>query len=534
MYRQNLRFVALLIYLFGSIMSFAQPKYYGGENGKKLDWTLFYIKTHYVDSTDNERLTVLAIERIFQELDPYSIYQSKEELDRQKEDDSGAVNDGLGIRYYIINDTATITFIEEAGPAREAGLRRGDRILSVDSIHTVGENFDTISQRIKVVRGTKVSFLIFRKHVGIKEINITSTTIPVPSVETAYMIDTKLGYIKINRFTLKTLNEFVEALTNLKKEGLKDLILDLRDNRGGVVKGATNLADEFLKSGDLIMYSDGKGFPRSDFFSTHQGHFEKGKLVILVNEYTASASEIFTAAIQEWDRGIVVGQPTFGKGLIQQSYLLGDSSAVRLTIGRYYTPTNRTLQRPYNYDKNKDLTVQQLKQLSPSGFTKELKLPDSLIWKTKSDRTIIKGQGGIIPDIYIATKEASSPILEKLNELGLVYRFTVYYADKNRIKLKKRFKSSDVFRRDQSFNKELAIAFAIFMDQYKQQKDIVFNLTKENIPATIIQQIKAWMAPQVWDVDAYYAIFNAHDPVLIRAIEAIKDRTFEKLGIEKN
>lgn len=533
------RFLTFLLFVSLSFLSThlnaQEPTYFGGEEGKKLDWTLFYLRAHYVDSTDNKKLTELAIQRMLQELDPFSNYQSKEQLDEQRKQDDGAVNDGLGIRYYFIRDTATVTYIDESGPASEAGLRKGDRLLTVDKTNIIGQNFGVIEKQVRAIKGTDVAFSIFRKSENRTfDLNITSETILVPSVDVVYVVEKNIGYIRANRFTTKTIWEFRAALDSLKKEGIENLVLDLRNNRGGVVNGAVAMVDEFLSPSKIIMHSNGQGMPREEYFSTEVGRFKKGKLVVLVNGLTASASEIFTGAIQEWDRALVIGEMTYGKGLIQQSYLLGDSSAVRLTIGRYYTPTDRTLQRPFRFDTSKDWIFQNIANsiTTKDGFTAGLEVPDSVAWKTKSGRKILKGQGSIIPDIFMPQVEVKKPILQKLNELGLVYRFTVFHSDEFRDFYEKKFKNGTEFRLNKKVDQKIAADFSKYLTENLENKEFAHSITNKGIPKTIIQQIKAWMGPQIWESESYFSIYNEEDPLILRAMETMKDGTFKRVGIE--
>ncbi len=511
-----------------------EPTYYGGEAGKKLDWTLFYLNKHYVDSTDADRLAELAILRIVQELDPFSRYQSKKQLDDQKKADEGFKNDGVGIKYYIINDTATITFIDETGPGDAAGLRKGDKIISLNSINTIGKNYNVIDELIIADRGTVLNFKIKRiDSPTLLDIPVTSISLFAASLDAAYPIKDNIGYIRLNRFTMKTLGEVQTAIKDLKSQGVEHLIIDLRGNRGGVVRGATNLADEFLAENQLIMSSEGNGMPRSEVLATAGGLFEKGKVVILTNTVTASASEIFTGAMQEWDRALVIGEMTYGKGLIQQSYLLGDSSAVRLTIGRYFTPTGRMLQRPFKFDSSQDWIYQNIAgAIHYNDFTKALVPPPANQWQSKSGRTLLKGQGSIIPDIYLSNKVKNTPQLKQLNDLGIIYRFVSYHADAYRPYYLYHYKTGNEFRLDKSVDNGIRSNFGAFLAANMADKAAAAAIIQEGISADVMLQIKAWLAPQIWEVGAYFAVFNEADEVVNRAIQAIEDKTFEEVGIK--
>lgn len=508
-----------------------EAKYYGGEPAKKLDWTLFYLKSHYVDSIDSEQLVELAIKRMLAELDPFSYYQSKAALDAQQKRDEGIKNDGLGFRYYIIRDTVTVTYLEETGPAKSGGLKRGDKLLSMDNNSLVGKNYALLDEKLEADKGTKVQFEILRQGNN-QQLSIQSERLFEASVDAAYMLEKDIGYIKINRFTVKTVAEFQKAIKNLKTQGAAHLVLDLRGNLGGVVKGAIGLADEFLSADKLIMHADGNGFPKETYLATGEGNFEKGKVVILVNPKTASASEIFTAAMQEWDRALIIGELTYGKGLIQQSYLLNDSAAVRLTIGRYFTPTGRMLQRPYQFDSTKDWVFQNIANaVYQDDFTIALDAPASNIFETKSGRKVLKGQGGIIPDIYLSERVTETPLLNQLNRLGLVYRFAVYHADKNRIVYQNKYPSGNAFRLDKQLDKKIETAYLSFLQDRLNDKEFLQSILNKPLPQTVINQIKAWIGPQIWESGSYYAVFNEVDPIVIRAIKAISNNSFEQIGI---
>ena len=521
-------------FLLINTLSAQELDYFGGEAAKKLDWTLFYLNAHYVDSTDIDRLAELAVIRMIEELDPFSRYQSKKQLDAQRKADEGFKNDGIGIRYYIVNDTATITYIDKTGPSVEAGLRKGDKILALNGINTIGRNFQAIDTLILADRGRLLNFKIKRR--GVKEpinIQVTSISLFAASVDAAYPIKDNIGYIRLNRFTMKTIAEVKTAIRDLKSQGVKHLIVDLRDNRGGVVTAATNLADEFLAVGQLIMSSEGKGMPRSEVHATKEGLFEKGKVVILTNPVTASASEIFTGALQEWDRALIIGEMTYGKGLIQQSYLLNDSAAVRLTIGRYFTPTGRMLQRPFDFDTSKDWIYQNIAgAVHYDAFTKALVAPPENQWQSKKGRQLLKGQGGVIPDIYLPKKVMDNPQLKNLNDMGIIYKFVSYHADAYRPFYLYNYINGNEFRLDKSVDKGIRSNFAAFLVANVANKDYAESVVKEGISADVMLQIKAWLAPQIWEVGAYYSVFNEVDEVVNRAIKAIQDTTFEDVGIQ--
>lgn len=529
-------FFFLVCPFFATVQLNAQsPEYFSGKAGEKLDWTLFYLNSHYVDSTDADRLTELAIIRILKELDPFSRYQSKKQIDDQRKADEGFKNDGLGFKYYYVNDTATVTYIDATGPGVAAGLLKGDKILSINNANAIGTNYGLLENALIADRGTKFDFKIRRNNGTPFDLSVTSISLFAASLDAAYKIDGDIGYIRLNRFTMKTVGEVQDALKVLKAEGVKNLIIDLRDNRGGTVVGARNLVDEFLPEGKLIMASEGKGMPREEIYATANGLFENGKVAILTNTATASASEIFTGAMQEWDRALVLGEVTYGKGLIQQSYIYGDSSAVRLTIGRYYTPTGRMLQRPFNFDSTKDWIFQNIANaVHVNGFTTQLDAPPANKMKTKSGRTILKGQGSIIPDIYLTPKVINKPQLTKLNKLRIIYRFVVYHADVFRPYYLYTYKNGNEFRYSSVDDEGIRRNFEAFIHANLEDKDLVGSVLSEGVSPHVMTQIKAWLAPQIWEIGDYFSILNEKDDLVNRAIQSFTDGTFEKVGIKTN
>jgi len=296
----------------------AEPNYYGGDAAKKLDWAMFYLQNHYVDSTHNDYLVEIAIRSMLEKLDPFSKYQSIKELEKQQQADNGISEEGIGITLYPLADKAMITDITIDGPADKAGLKRGDLILKVDNQSMINLRMDTIANRIKGPDSTNVK-ITFERNGTTENMTIQRAPVPLHSVDAAHMLTDKVGFIKVGRFNFLTVPEFQKALTNLKKEGMQSLILDLRGNLGGVVDASVGLADEFLPKKKLIIFTHSHNAEREEHYTEKDGGFESGKVVILVNKSTASASEIFTASMQDWDRALVIGQSSYGKGLIQHT-----------------------------------------------------------------------------------------------------------------------------------------------------------------------------------------------------------------------
>jgi len=309
--------------------------------------------------------------------------------------------------------------------------------------------------------------------------------------------------------------------------------LDLRDNLGGVMDASIDLASEFLPSNKLIIYTDVHSMDRKDYHAQSKGNFKAGKLIVLVNKRTASASEILAGALQDWDRGLIIGQSTYGKGLIQQSYLLGDGSAVRLTIGRYYTPTGRHLQRPAGVKQ--DWLSANLNQLPSSGYTSQVAVPDSLCFSTEGKRTVIGGEGGIIPDIYLASDTSSISYLSKLNNAGLIFEFATYYTHNNRRALLSKYDDGVSLAKDSQLDQELGPAFIKYAkSQVKdEERDLSIEILPPPLHEDVIRSIKGTMGDQLWDRAAFYRVMNYKDPMIQRSISALSDGTFKKLRINE-
>ncbi len=503
-----------------------EPTYYGGDAAKKLDWAMFYLQNHYVDSTHNDYLAEIAIRSMLEKLDPFSRYQSKEELDKQQQADNGISEEGVGIMLYPLDNKAMITDITIDGPADLAGLKRGDLIIKVDDQSTLNLRMDTIANRIKGPDSTFVK-ITYERNGAIQDITIQRAPVPLHSVDAAHMLTDEVGFIKVGRFNFLTVPEFQEALTALKKEGMRSLILDLRNNLGGVVDASVGLADEFLEKKKLVIFTHSHNTEREEHYTEKDGGFESGKVVILVNQSTASASEIFTAAMQDWDRALVIGQSSYGKGLIQQSYLLGDGSAMRITIGKYYTPAGRNVQG--SYTATQDWLVPYLDKLPKNGYTRQLPVPQERKYTTRNKRSLITDVGGITPDIYVPS--TTDNYYNQLNNLGLLFPFAVNFSHNSRQQLLQSFPDGNAFYNNQEINKSIEKAFLYYAQQQIQANNYAVAL-QPTVPPNMLNNLKAWIGAQVWNNNTYYHIFNATDPTVLRALESLKNGDFEALGVK--
>ena len=517
------KYILVIISSFILNSTIMAQEYYGKMPGQKLDWVFYYLEQNYVDSIDNNKLADLAIQRIVKELDPFSSYQTKAEADAQLNKDNGVSAPGTGLLFYMIDKTTPIiTYINRGGPAEKAGLKRGYKINSINKKPTTGKNYDQITAMLNDTSYMELPIEYSDNNNQTYTTTIVKEYVPWHSVLSYYMIDNKTGYIKLQSFTKNTMEECHTAIDILKTQGMQNLILDLRNNSGGVKDQSIALADEFLTKDKLINSSGGHNAAVEKHFSTDKGQFLNGKLICLTDNYTASASEIFLSAIQEWDRGLLLGFPTYGKGLVQQSYKLGDGSTIRLTVGRYYTPTDRNIQKPVN-----DNWFQELGITIPNGTAMHtLNLADSKFSQTMSKRKIMTGTGGIYPDIYYVAIPENTIALEKYNTGGYIYDFTTHFVHQNRNVLLSRYENANQFRADQRYMIEIGNNFKTYISSkgFDEAKDPDFG-----VPRNLLDLIRSWIASQLWDDNAYYQLVNVTDQIILKAIQVLEDGTYDRI-----
>ena len=415
----------------------------------KFGRVLSLIDSYYVDTVNTDRLVEDAIIGMLKELDPHSVYISKEEVKRMNEPLQGSF-DGVGIQFNILDDTLIVVNPIPGGPSEKLGIKAGDRIVEVDGKNIAGiglKNSDVIKM-LRGEKGTTVNVKIQRRgSENLLDFTITRDKIPIYSLDAAYMVNKEIGYIKLNRFAATSIDEFNKAFSKLKQKGVKKLILDLRGNGGGYLNTAVNLADQFLPDGNMIVYTQGIHAPRYEEHATEKGVWEEGELVVLVDEGSASASEIVSGAIQDWDRGVIIGRRTFGKGLVQRPYILPDNSMIRLTVARYYTPSGRCIQKSYAKGV-KDYSNDIINRYNHGELTNadSIHFPDSLKYKTLKLKRTVYGGGGIMPDIFVPLDTTKLPELYAgLIRKGIIYQFTVSYMDTHRDELKAKYKSFNTF-----------------------------------------------------------------------------------------
>lgn len=516
---------------------------------RKLTNALTAISNLYVDSINDKKLVEDVLENVLKELDPHSSYIPKEEVERVNEPLEGSF-EGVGIQFQLLEDTLLVVQTISGCPAEKVGVLPGDRIIYINNELVAGvkmQNSD-IFKRLRGPKGTEVTVKILRGgKSNLMEFKIIRDKIPIYSVDASYMIGKDIGYIKINNFGSSTVQEFQKAFATLQKKGMKNLILSLQGNGGGYLNAAIGMADEFLGRNKLIVYTQGLNQPKSVAEATGSGNFETGKMIVLVDEYSASASEILSGALQDWDRAIIVGRRSFGKGLVQRQFPLIDGSMMRLTVARYYTPTGRCIQKPYKdgIDKYEQDLINRYNK-GELLHADSIHFPDSLKYQTLNLKRTVYGGGGIMPDIFVPLDTTQFTMFHrKLVALGIVNKVCVQYIDKNRAELKKKYPTFEKFKSGYEVPEELLkqlltvgekeIAKNDSAQLGKSQLQIIKSEMKpadknakdepsqfEKSKPLIKLQLKALIARDLWEMNEYYQIMDIENESLQKAIEILQ------------
>jgi len=500
-------------------------------HAQKIDALLSMIQYAYVDTVNEKKITEDAIRTILKELDPHSVYIPAEELKNANEPLVGNF-EGIGIQFNILDDTIFVTNTIAGGPSEKVGLLAGDRIVKIDGNAAAGIKItnNDVLKKLRGDKGTKVTVSILRRGVNeLLDFTITRDKIPIFSVDASYVISPDIGYIKISRFADSTVDEFRKALTNLKSQGIKSLVLDLSGNGGGYLNRAVELADEFISDKKRIVYTEGEHSPRQESYSTSAGGWESGKLAIIIDEYSASASEIVSGAVQDWDRGLIIGRRSFAKGLVQKPFPLPDGSAVRLTIARYYTPSGRSIQKPYDKGETEyDMDIYNRQKSGELFSLDSIHFSDSLKYFTNSRRTVYGG-GGIMPDVFVPVDTMPfSNYYRDLQRKGILNEFALTFVDKSRSRLMAKYpdilKFKNEFETDSLFMKD----FFAFAEKREVKKDEDGYTRSRQLLHT---QLKALIARDLWNTDAYFQVINEINDSFNKAVECIRDNTFDKMKI---
>lgn len=549
---------------------------------RKLFQVIAAVNSLYVDTVSDKKLVESSISGIIKDLDPHTTYTPAEEVQRMREPLEGSF-EGIGVQFSIIEDTINVVQTISGTPAEKVGVLPGDQIIYIDTALVAGRKIQNsdVFKKLRGKRGTEVIIKVKRK--GVKELlefKIFRDKIPIYSVDASYMADKNIGYIKINSFGSTTAEEFRKAFTTLKKQGMKDLILSLQMNGGGYLGTAIQLVDEFLGSGKLIVYTQGIHQPRNDAEATSRGNFENGRLVVLVDEYSASASEIVSGAIQDWDRGVVVGRRTFGKGLVQRELNLADGSALRLTTAHYYTPSGRSIQKPYKDGTEKyyrDIFNRSLK--GEMMHADSIHFPDSLKFTTRVLKRTVYGGGGIMPDVFVPVDTTDyTDFHRQLSARGIINKFSQQYVNKNREVIKQKYPTFDKFyesfevtkdmlndlwaaaekekltgdstvKSTADLKKQITDLFAKnnrkldannaelnkLLQETKTDASISVKSQFEKSQKLIKQQIKAIIAGDIWTVNEFYRVIGSENESLQKAIEILKTpNAYENILKKKN
>lgn len=479
----------------------------------------------YVDNVDEEKIVENAVRGILENLDPHSSYSTKEETTSSQETMQGSFS-GIGIQFNMQKDTLYVVQTIAGGPSEKVGILPGDRFIAVDDSIIAGRKLKNtdIMKRLRGPKGTKVNIKVKRgSNAELLEFRITRDDIPLNSIDAVYMADGKTGYIRLSRFAATSYKEFKDAITKLKKQGMQQLILDLTDNGGGYMQIAAQIANEMLNRGNLIVYTQGRKSPRQNLNADGSGTFRTQKVVVMINQFSASASEILSGAVQDWDRGVVVGRRSFGKGLVQREFLLPDSSSFRLTIARYYTPSGRNIQKPYIKGDREDYDKDIIDRYNHGELQSadSIHFADSLKHTTLRLHRTVYGGGGIMPDVFVPLDTTQyTDYHRRLVAKGIIPQFALRYVDKNRADLKAQYPDAQKFIKeftvtDEMLNNLVDAGKAEKVDFDKSQ----FAKSKEMLRTFV----KAAIANDLFSTSAYFQIVNEQNDIYKEALSIIND-----------
>ncbi len=529
---KRLILAAALLILCGSGIAQNKPTQ---QTTDKFAYLLQSIELMYVDSVNSKELVEKAIIHMLEELDPHSTYISAEEVQEANEPLQGSF-DGIGIQFNILHDTIMVVEPIQGGPSEKLGIKAGDKIVEVEGTKMAGvgiKNSDVLS-KLRGPKGTIVKVGIERK--GVKDIlyfNITRDKIPIYSVDASYMVAPEIGYIKVSRFAATTVEEMKKGILELKGEGMKDLIIDLQDNGGGLLRAAIEMGDEFIGGDRLLVYTEGRAFKREDYTARRglKGGFEEGRLIILIDESSASASEIVSGAVQDWDRGLIVGRRSFGKGLVQRPVSLPDGSVVRLTVQKYFTPAGRCIQKPYEEGKD-DYYQDYAKRLERGEFfsASSIQFPDSLKFATQISKRTVYGGGGIMPDVFVPLDTTqNSRYFSDIIRVGVQSEWALTYVNAQREQLLAAYPTVNDFVTKYQIpaaEEQKVIDMAV-------AKEVVFNEKGyQTSRHAILVRSKALVARDLYENEAFYAVINDLNPALKKAVEILQNGEYDQMPLD--
>lgn len=502
------------------------------QRNDRLEDIIQLIEQKYVDTVNTNSLYADAVDGILKHLDPHTVYIPADELANVNEDLEGSFF-GIGVGFSVIRDTLNITSVIKGGPSAKAGLKVGDKILKVGDSVIAGNKTpsDDVIKMLKGPENTDVEITIYSaSKESQKKVTISRGRIPIYSVDADIMLNNATGYIKINRFSATTYTEFAQALKKLKAQGMQSLVLDLRQNPGGYLNAAAKIADEFLSGDKLIVYTSGKSAQKEEYVAGEKNGFEMGRLIVLVDESSASASEILAGAVQDWDRGVVVGRRTYGKGLVQEQYRLQDGSAMRLTVAKYYVPSGRSIQRSYKNGKeaySQDF-YDRLKTGELTG-NDSISLADTTPYHTKTNDRVVYGGGGITPDVYVPydTNRLNSKLIDILYSQNVRYMIWDYYLA-HRKQLLSDYKTADEF--STQFDNDMLFNKYMNGQDKKTAKTITMMLKQGDNARYFRVNMKAQLARYLFDDNGYYTVMSGVDDVVERALNVLTaDDTYSEI-----
>lgn len=501
----------------------------------KLMYTGNVISNFYVDAPDNDKITEAGVRAMLKELDPHSTYTDPKETKALLEQMQGSFS-GIGIQFNIVSDTLYVIQTTKNGPSERAGIMAGDKIVAVNDTAIAGVKMERadIMSRLRGMKGTRVKVDVVRRGIGrIMEFNLVRDDISTETVDAAYMIDKENGYIRISSFGAKTHKEFVAKLDSLRARGMKNLVLDLEGNGGGYLTAAVEIANEFLEKSSLVVYTEGRANPRYNYNAIGGGRFLKGNIAVIVDETSASAAEILAGAIQDWDRGVVVGRRSFGKGLVQRPFQMPDGSMIRLTIARYYTPTGRCIQKPYNDSIKYEEDLMRRYNSGEMSSADSIHFPDSLKVHTLRLNRPVYGGGGIMPDYFVPMDTTRYTAYHRaLASKGSIVQASLRYLDENRKELEGKYKNVEDF--DANF-----VVDDRYMALLKEQalKDSVElkggeDELRKSLPE-LQKQLKMYIARDLWDMSDFIKIYNKYNDSFLKAYELVRSRKMDKVLLKE-